>query len=145
MADQKEIEKGLADEDPIALARVMSQDELERLIAAEDLLDKRHQRKKRSARWALLAQAMVGYVALAGFFANAYQNWNNKRQAEERAHADGSITLKLEARDGITDEALDDLRRNFSRYMKGVPVRTELVADIPPGSNGKRRTVLVER
>ncbi|HZS36177.1 MAG TPA: hypothetical protein VFF06_05095 [Polyangia bacterium] len=67
------------------------------------------------------------------------------RQWQAVQHADGSITLKLEARDGITDEALDDLRRNFSRYMKGVPVRTELVADIPPGANGKRRTVLVER
>ncbi|HZS36176.1 MAG TPA: hypothetical protein VFF06_05090 [Polyangia bacterium] len=85
---EKDVAKGLADEDPMLLARAASADELERLIAAEDLLDKRHQRKKRSARWTLLAQAMVGYVALAGFFANAYQNWNNKRQAEERARSD---------------------------------------------------------
>jgi hypothetical protein len=86
--NQKDVEQGLADEDPMLLARAATTEELQRLIAAEDLLDKRHQRKKRSARWATVAQALVGYVALAGFFANAYQNWNNKKQAEDRARSD---------------------------------------------------------
>jgi hypothetical protein len=84
----QQLNDGLAKDDPIALARVATTEEIQRLIAAEDLLDKRYQRRRRSARWTLLAQAMVGYVALAGFFANAYQNWNNKRQAEDRARAD---------------------------------------------------------
>jgi hypothetical protein len=84
----KDLETGLKSEDPILVARSATSEELERLKLAEDLLEKRHQRKKRSGRLALVAQALVGYVALAGFFANAYQNWNNKKQAEERAHAD---------------------------------------------------------
>jgi hypothetical protein len=88
-ANEKELQDGLAREDALAVARAAAGlEELQRMIAAEDLLEKRYQRKKRSTRWALVAQALVGYVALAGFFANAYQNWNNKRQAEERARSD---------------------------------------------------------
>jgi hypothetical protein len=85
---EKDLELGLTREDPMIIARSATFDELERLRLAEELLEKRHQRKKRSGRLSLVAQALVGYVALAGFFANAYQNWNNKKQAEERAHAD---------------------------------------------------------
>jgi hypothetical protein len=83
-----ELSAGLQQEDPVRLARAASLEELQRMIAAEDILEKRHHRKQRRARWAIVAQALVGYVALAGFFANAYQNWNNKKQAEERARAD---------------------------------------------------------
>ncbi len=82
------VEKVLTGEDPLAIARTADKSEIERLIAAEDLLEKRYHRKRRTQRWAVFAQALVGYVALAGFFANAYQNWNNKRQAEDRARAD---------------------------------------------------------
>jgi hypothetical protein len=84
----REFQDGLQREDPQAIAQTADLDELKRLIAAEDLLEKRHARKQRRARMFTLAQAMVGYVALAGFFANAYQNWINKRQAEARAQAD---------------------------------------------------------
>jgi hypothetical protein len=90
MSDESDpkLKDGLESEDPLALARAASNEELERISLAEDVLEKRHQRRKRSARWAMIAQQLVGYVALAGFFANAYQNWNNKKQAEERARAD---------------------------------------------------------
>jgi hypothetical protein len=86
--DKDELAKLLASEDPVKVARTSSLAELHHLMAAEDLLEKRYQRRRRSARIAIVAQALVGYVALAGFFANAYQNWNNKKQAEERARAD---------------------------------------------------------
>jgi hypothetical protein len=84
----EDLQRGLDNEDPMAVARTASKDEIDRLIAAEELLEKRHSRKRRNARALLFAQAMVGYVALAGFFANAYQNYNNKRQAEETARRD---------------------------------------------------------
>jgi hypothetical protein len=83
-----ELHRLLDAEDPLAVAKSATKEELDRLIAAEDLLEKRHQRKKRSRRVFLFAQAMVGYVALAGFFANAYQNYINKKQAEDRARTD---------------------------------------------------------
>jgi phenylacetate-CoA ligase len=67
------------------------------------------------------------------------------RQWQAVQHADGSITLKLDAREPLGAEALADLCRNFARYMKGVAVRTELVPEIPVGKNGKRRTVVVEK
>ena len=59
-------------------------------------------------------------------------------------HLDGSITLKLQPREPLGEEALSDIRRNFGRYMKGVDIRTQLVTEIPPGPNGKRQTVVVE-
>jgi phenylacetate-CoA ligase len=59
-------------------------------------------------------------------------------------HADRSITLKIEAHSNLGEDALADLRRSFSKYLKGVTVRTERVTDIPPGENGKRKTVVVE-
>jgi phenylacetate-CoA ligase len=67
------------------------------------------------------------------------------RQWQAVQHVDGSITLKLDAREPLGDDALADLRRNFQRYMKGVPIRTELVPEIPLGANGKRRVVVVEK
>src|SRR5438874_12054848 len=86
--DDPSLQRALDAEDPIALSKAASSEELARLIAAEELLEKRDARKRRSRRAFLLAQALVGYVALAGFFANAYQNWNNKKQAEDRARTD---------------------------------------------------------
>ncbi len=59
-------------------------------------------------------------------------------------HADGSVTLRLQSREQLSEEALADLRRSFAKYMRGVPVRTEVVREILPGKNGKRRTVVVE-
>jgi phenylacetate-CoA ligase len=59
-------------------------------------------------------------------------------------HADGAITLRLEASRELDAAAREDLRRSLDRYLPGVAVRTERVDFIPPAANGKRRTVLVE-
>jgi phenylacetate-CoA ligase len=59
-------------------------------------------------------------------------------------HTDGSVTMRLQTRQPLTDEAQADIRRNFARYMKGVPLRTEVVADIPLGDNGKARPIVIE-
>ncbi len=85
-----ELEKAIAREDPFAVIRTGTLEELSHLSTAEDLLEKRHKRKARSSRIAIASQALVGYVALAGFFANAYQNWNNSKQAEVRAQIDAT-------------------------------------------------------
>ncbi len=85
----KALVAGLAKEDPVMMARAGSLEELQRLAVAEEVLEKRHQRRRRSGRIAILAQALVGYVALAGYFRQRLsRNWNNKKQAEERARAD---------------------------------------------------------
>lgn len=88
MSDDQKLDDHIKREDPMAIAGAASKEEIDRLIAAEELLEKRYMRKRRTARWATIAQQLVGWVALAGFFANAYQNWNNKKQAEERARQD---------------------------------------------------------
>jgi hypothetical protein len=85
-----ELEKAIAREDPFALLQTGTQEELSQLSAAEDLLEKRHKRRARSSRIGIASQALVGYVAIAGFFANAYQNCNNSRQAEIRSAIDAA-------------------------------------------------------
>src|SRR5258708_34417858 len=75
-------------EDLMTMASIASKDEIDRLRAAEELFEKHYQRKRRSSRIAVASQALVGYVALAGFFANAYQNWNNKKQQQDQATTD---------------------------------------------------------
>jgi hypothetical protein len=82
------LERALKREDPMALLESAASSDVERLKAAEELFEKRHQRKARSSRLALASQALVGYVALAGFFANAYQNLANSKAGEERARLD---------------------------------------------------------
>lgn len=82
------LESALDREDPIAIARIASDQELSRLKDAEDLIERRYHRMRRTTKLAIASQTLVGYVALAGFFANAYQNWTSKRQAEARAKQD---------------------------------------------------------
>jgi hypothetical protein len=84
----KALEEALRRGDLQALASQKSHEELLRLIAAEDLLQKSFDRSRRRSRIAVASQALVGYVALAGFFANAYQNWNNKLQAQRQAQTE---------------------------------------------------------
>src|SRR4051794_33150292 len=68
-------------EDPLALARAATLDELQRLKAAEELFHLRHQRRSRVASVAAFSQALLGFVAVAGFFANAYQTLENRQQS----------------------------------------------------------------
>ena len=150
MTDDPTVKRALDQEDPIALARGASSEELARLIAAEELLEKRHARKRRNARLFLLAQAMVGYVALAGFFANAYQNWNNKKQAEDRARQDEERWAKEFKRAQDADKyraffetsALATDASNPDKRLVGYALLKEFVAD--PDYNSKATFMLEE-
>jgi hypothetical protein len=129
--------RGLAAKDPMAIARAGDLEELKRLIAAEELLEKQHQRRMRSARIASLSAALVGYVALAGFFANAYQNYNSKKQAEERAHTDEERWAKEFKRAQDADKyraffetsALATDRQNPDKRLVGYALLKEFVND----------------
>jgi hypothetical protein len=150
MSDDPNVKRALDDEDPIALAKSASVEELARLIAAEDLLEKRHVRKRRSMRIFLIAQALVGYVALAGFFANAYQNWINKKQAEERSRSDEERWGKEFKRAQDADKyraffetsALATDPSNPDKRLVGYALLKEFVAD--KDYNGKATFMLEE-
>ena len=60
-------------------------------------------------------------------------------------HVDGRLTLKVQSDAPLSAAAHADLQRSFAQYLAGLPITVEQVADIPPGANGKRRTVVVER
>jgi hypothetical protein len=136
-ATDDELTRGLEGEDAIAVARSSALDELQRLIAAEDLLQKRYQRRLRSARLFSVAQALVGYVALAGFFANAYQNWQNSKQVEARSHTDEERWSKEFKRAQDADKyraffetsALATDRQNPDKRLVGYALLKEFVND----------------
>ena len=70
------------------------------------------------------------------------------RQFQAVQHRDGSITVKVvpaAAGDELPRAALDHVTRSCARYLPGVPVQFETVADIPATRTGKRRVVVVER
>jgi hypothetical protein len=88
--DHSELKQALDREDLLSVVQIADGEQIKRLVSAEELFEKRYQRRKRSSTIAAASQAVVGYVALAGFFANAYQNWNNKKQQEEQAKLDNA-------------------------------------------------------
>jgi hypothetical protein len=90
MADipQDDTERALQREDPRALAQASTLDEIQRLKAAEELFELRYQRKKRSSRISVASQSLVGFVAIAGFFVNAYQSYLNKQQQQLQRASD---------------------------------------------------------
>jgi hypothetical protein len=92
MADDsdKTLDEALRRGDLLTLSHLKSQAELAHLVAAEELLQKSYDRSRRRSRIAIASQVLVGYVAIAGFFANAYQNWNNKLQAQHQAELEQS-------------------------------------------------------
>ncbi len=88
MTDEKSSEAAILKEDTFGTARNTALDELQRLKAAEELFQLRRQRTKRSSKFLTFSQVMVGYIALAGFFANAYQNCVNERRQTTQAERD---------------------------------------------------------
>ncbi|HEU5060052.1 MAG TPA: hypothetical protein VFU21_26150 [Kofleriaceae bacterium] len=69
------------------------------------------------------------------------------RQFQAVQHRDGSITVKVVPAAGgeLPRAAADHVARSCARYLPGVPVLFEVVADIPATRTGKRRVVVVER
>jgi phenylacetate-CoA ligase len=67
------------------------------------------------------------------------------RQFQAVQHRDGSITLRVVPRAELGEEAREHLRRGCEKYLRGVPIRTEVVREIGAAANGKRQIVSVER
>jgi phenylacetate-CoA ligase len=77
-------------------------------------------------------------------------SWSAELAAQVRhwqavQHVDGRLTLKVQSDAPLSAAAHADLQRSFGQYLPGLPITVEQVAEIPPGANGKRRTVVVER
>jgi len=91
-------------QDPVELARSASLEELQRMKAAEEVVRLRAERRKGGSRVALASQVIVGYVALAGFFVNAYQSYANKQQQEQQSRSDQEKWNKEFARASQADK-----------------------------------------
>jgi hypothetical protein len=66
------------------------------------------------------------------------------RQFQAVQHRDGAVTLKLVTNRQLDAARLEEIRARCAEKLTGVPVRAEIVDQIPPGKNGKRRVVIVE-
>jgi hypothetical protein len=93
-----------ASEDPLELARTATLEELQRMKAAEEVVHLRAERRKSGSRFALASQVIVGYVALAGFFVNAYQSYANKQQQQQQSRTDQERWNKEFARASQVDK-----------------------------------------
>jgi hypothetical protein len=83
--DKPDVADAANREDPFALAKAASQEELEKLHLAEEFFERRYHRRKRSTKFAIASQALVGYVAFAGLAVNAYQSYaNNQKQLRQQ-------------------------------------------------------------
>jgi hypothetical protein len=80
----KDIERAIEAGDAFALSKLASKEDLDRIAAAEAVIEKRRGRT-RLARFFFAGQALAAYIALAGFFANAYQNYSSRRDSEARS------------------------------------------------------------
>jgi phenylacetate-CoA ligase len=67
------------------------------------------------------------------------------RQFQVVQHRDRSVTLKVAPTEAYDAGIESVLRQTWERYLPGVPVSLELVADIPTAASGKRQVVVVER
>lgn len=93
-----------AGEDPVELARSASLEELQRLKVAEELSRLRAERRKPPSRLVIASQVLVGYIALAGFFVNAYQSYSNKQHQDEQMRVDQEKWNKEFARASQADK-----------------------------------------
>ena len=69
------------------------------------------------------------------------------RQFQVVQHRDGRLTLKMVTMDGapVPAEARARIEGFIGKYMPGVPLAIETVADIEPTKAGKRQVVVVEK
>jgi hypothetical protein len=82
------IEEALAGNDPLALSSRATEEELNRMKMAEEVLQLAQNRKKNTSRLAIMSQVMVGAVAVAGMLVNGYQSYSSKKQQEKQAQID---------------------------------------------------------
>jgi hypothetical protein len=130
------IHHALKKNDPRPLTALDLQ-ELEKLKLAEEILEARFHAQKRASKIAVVSSALVGYVALAGFFANAYQNYLNKvhlqqqqeqqdlkwKQEFDRGQRADKYKAFFEVSNLVTDQ------NNPERRLIGYGLMDEFVAD----------------
>jgi hypothetical protein len=83
-----DVRQALEKQDPFALVAASSPEELERLKRASELIDAEQKRRQTRNRFAIASTVLVGWVAIAGFFVNAYQSYANKQNQERQAKVD---------------------------------------------------------
>lgn len=82
------VEEALSKNDPVALARTATPQELGALKMAEEVLDLANSRKSNVSRLVVLSQVAVGAVAVLGMLVNAAQSYSSKKQQEKQAQID---------------------------------------------------------
>ena len=141
------VQEALKKDDAFLLAQNATKEELDLLAAAENVLEKRRQRTHRWYRLVILGQAIAAYVALAGFFANAYQNWSDKHETRARAEQEQSRWTAEFKRASRTDRYNAFFQTsslitdpNHDKHVVGYSLLKEFVDD--PDYKGKTMTLL---
>jgi hypothetical protein len=88
MADHDPIQAAISANDAVALAKAATHEELERLKAAEEVVELARTRTRSSFTLATISQLIVGVVALGGMLLNIYQMRVNRSGQQEQGQAD---------------------------------------------------------
>ncbi len=131
------LKRPLDAQDAFAVAENATAEQLERLKAAEALIDVRQQRALRPSRFAITSQALVGYVALLGLAVNAYQSYSSRQQFERQQQIDQARWAKEFERAQRADKAraffetslLATDPSNHDKRLVGYALLEEFVAD----------------
>jgi hypothetical protein len=75
-------------EDPLEMAKHATVDQLKRLKIAEDIVEMRFQRVKRTSRLAVASQLVISAVAMGGLLVNGVQSYLNKVQQQAQSQKD---------------------------------------------------------
>jgi hypothetical protein len=135
--DEKRLLEEAVKKNDLRLLADLGPERLQSLKLASDLLEARFEAKKRSNRIATMSASLVGYVALAGFFANAYQNYNNKKHLEEQSEREQQKWTQEFKRSQSTDKhraffetsALVTDLANPDRRLIGYALLEEFISD----------------
>ena len=85
--------------------------------------------------------AAVSGLAISFLFADL---GNAIRQFQAIQHKDQSVSINVVLGDTLPRWRLDELERNSKRFLQGVPVRVNVVPELPRSAAGKHRLVVVE-
>jgi hypothetical protein len=87
-AENDQIQAAIAASDAVALAKLASGDDLERLKAAEEVVELARNRTRSSFTLATVSQLIVGVVALGGMLMSIYQVSTNRAQQAAQSASD---------------------------------------------------------
>ncbi len=131
------------------VSRSMTLEDLEKMKLAEEVFDLHYRRRTRNSMLVVVAQMLLGLVAIGGVFQNAFQNYENNKEQAQQQKADQERWEREFDRARETDKsqaffktsALATDKDNPDKRIVGYSLLQEFVRD---GEYNAKATLLLE-